>query len=51
MDLTGEPIANLTKWVIVSPEQETGVTNMLFSKIFLHDYVKLCSLDSLGIET
>ena len=29
-----EPIAELTNfgWVIVSPGQETGVTNMLFSK-------------------
>ena len=34
-----EPIAELTKfgWVIVSPGQETGVTNMLFSKTSSHD--------------
>ena len=37
-------------WVIVSPGQETGVTNMLFSKTSLHDYEKRCSLDCLGIE-
>ena len=50
--LPGKPIAELTKvgWVIVSPGQETGITNMLFSKTFLHDYQKLCSLDCLDIE-
>ena len=36
--------------VIVSPGQETGVTNMLFSKTSLHDYEKLCSLDCQDIE-
>ena len=48
----GEPIAELTKfgWVFASPGQETGVTNMLFSKTSLHDYEKYCSLDCLGIE-
>ena len=47
-----EPITELTKfgWVIVSTGQETGSTNMLFSKLSLHDYQKLCSLDCLGIE-
>ena len=52
VSLPGEPIAELTKfgWVIVSPGQETGITNMLFSKTSLHDYEKLCSLDCLGIE-
>ena len=47
-----EPIALLTGfgWVVVSPEQETGVTNMLFSKTSLHDYQKLCSLDCQGVE-
>ena len=52
MGVPGEPIAELTKfgWVIVSPGQETGVTNMLFSKTSSHDYEKLCSWDCLGIE-
>ena len=38
--LPGEPIAELPRfgWVIVSPGQETGITNMLFSKTSLHDY-------------
>ena len=50
--LPGEPIAELTKfeWVIVFHGQETGVTNMLFSKTSLHDYEKLCNLDCLGSE-
>ena len=50
--LPGEIIAEWTKfgWVITSPGQETGITNMLFSKTSLHDYEKLCSLDCLGIE-
>ena len=52
MGLSGEPIAELTKfvWVIVFPGQETRVTNMLFFKTSLHDYEKLFSLDFLGIE-
>ena len=50
--LPGERIAKLTKfvWVIISPGQETGVKNMLFSKASLHDYQKLCGLDCLGIK-
>ena len=50
--LSGVPIAELTKfgWVVVSPGQEAGVTNILFSKTSLYDYEKLCSLDCLGIE-
>ena len=49
--LPGEPIAELSKlgWIIVSPGQETGITNMLFSEPSLHDYEKLCSLDCVGI--
>ena len=45
MGLPGEPIAELTKfgWVIVSPGEETGVTNMFFSKTSLHDYEKLAA--------
>ena len=52
MGRPGEPIAELTKfgWIIVSPEEETGVTNMLFSTTSLHDYEKICSLDCLGIK-
>ena len=43
MGLPGEPIAELTKfgWVIVSPGEETEVTNMFFSKTSLHDYEKI----------
>ena len=37
-------------WVIVSPGQEIGATNMLLSKTSLHDNKKLCSLDCLDIE-
>ena len=45
MSLPGEPIAELAKlgWVIVSPVQETGITNMLFSKTSLHNYEKLAA--------
>ena len=50
--LLGETIAEFNKlwWVIVSPGQETGVTNMLFSITSIHDYEKLWSLDYLGIK-
>lgn len=50
--LPGEPIAEFTKfhWVIISPGQKTGVTNMSFFKTPLHDSEKLCSLDCLGIK-
>ena len=52
MGLPRETISEMTKfrWVIVSPGQETGITNMLFSKTSLRDYEKLCSLDCLRIE-
>ena len=40
----------MTTQIIVSPGQETGVTNMFFSKASLHYYEKICSLDYLGIE-
>ena len=48
----GEPIAELTKlgWVVISPGQESGVTNMMFSKTSAHDYENLCSLDVLGVK-
>ena len=48
----GEPIAELTKlgWVVISPEQETSVTKMLFSKTSVHDYENLCNLDVLGVK-
>ena len=48
----GEPIAELTKlgWVVISPEQETSVTKMLFSKTSVHDYKNLCNLDVLGVK-
>ena len=52
MGLPGKLIAELTKfrWVIVSPEQESRVKNMLLSKTSVHNYEKLCSLYCLGIE-
>ena len=52
MGLPREPIAEAIKfgWVIASPGQETGVTNILFSKTSLHGYENLCSLDCLGIK-
>ena len=47
----GEPIAELTRlgWVVISPGQESGLTNM-FSKNSVHDYENLCSLDVLGVK-
>ena len=48
----GEPIAELTRlgWVVVFPGQESGLTNMMFSKTSVHDYENLCSLDVLGVK-
>ena len=50
--LPRESVVELTKfgWFIFFPGQETGVTDMLFSKKSLHDYEKLYSLDCLGTE-
>ena len=47
-----ESIAELTRlgWVVSSPVQETGPTNMMFSKTLVHDYKNLCSLDVLGVK-
>ena len=48
----GEPIAELTKlgWVVISPRQETSVTEKLFPKTLVHDYENLCNLDVLGVK-
>ena len=48
----GEPIAELTRlgWVVISPGQESGLTNMMFSKTSIHDYENLHSLDVLGVK-
>ena len=48
----GEPIAEVTRlgWVVISPSQESGLTNMMLSKTSLHDYKNLCSLDVLGVK-
>ena len=48
----GEPIAELTNlgWVILSPGKENALTNILFTKTFLHDYENICGLDCLDIE-
>ena len=45
MDLPGKLTAELT---IASPGQETGVTNMLFSKTSLHDNKKTLQLRLCG---
>ena len=43
----GELIAELTRLsrVVISPGQESGLTNMMFSKTPVHDYENLCSPD------
>ena len=48
----GGPIAELTRlgWVVISPGQESGLTNMMFSKTSIHDYENLHSLDVLGVK-
>ena len=55
MGLPGEPIAELTKlgWVtglFYRLKIKNASTNILFTKISLHDYENLRSLDCLGIE-
>ena len=35
---------------MISPGQESGLTNMMFSKTSVHDYENLCSLDVLGVK-
>ena len=49
---SGEPIAELTRlgWVVISPGQESGLTNMMFSKTSVHYCENLRSLDVLGIK-
>ena len=48
----GELIAGLTRLgsVVISPGQESGLINMMFSKTSVHDYENLCSLDVLGVK-
>ena len=50
--LPRETIAELTKlgWFILSPGKENASTNILFTKISLHDHENLCSLDCLCIK-
>ena len=36
--------------MVVSPENNSEVTNLFFSKTSLHGFENLCSLDCLGIE-
>ena len=52
LGLEGEPVAELTKlgWAVVSPGNNSEVTNLWFSKTSLHNYENLCSLTCLGIE-
>ena len=47
----GELMAELTRldWVVISPGQESGLTNM-FSKTSVHNYENLFSLDVLGVK-
>ena len=48
----GGPIAELNRlgWVVISPGQESGLANMMFSKTSIHDYENLHSLDVLGVK-
>ena len=47
-----EPVAEITKlaWAILSPGKESTFTNILFTKISLHEYENLRRLNCLGIE-
>ena len=36
--------------MLISPGQESGLTNMMFSKTSIYDYENLCSLDVLGVK-
>ena len=36
--------------MVISPGQESGLTNMMFSKTSVHDYENLFSLDVLGVK-
>ena len=49
---SGEVIAELTRlgWVVISPGQGSGLTNMMFSKISVHNYENHCSLNVLGVK-
>ena len=50
--LEGVPVTEFTKqeWVVVSPGNNSEVTNLLLSKTSLHDYKNLRSLDCFGID-
>ena len=49
--LEGGPVAELTKpgWVVVSPGDNSEVTNLLFSKISLHNY-KTCAAWTVSVQ-
>ena len=36
--------------MVISPGQESGLTNMMFSKTSVHYYENLCSLDVLEVK-
>ena len=36
--------------MVIPPDQESGLTNIMFSKTSVHDYENLCSLDVLGVK-
>ena len=48
----GEPVAELTRfgWIIMSPENEIDLDNLMLSRTSLPDYEKLCNLDVLGVQ-
>ena len=50
--LSVEPIAELRKldWVFLLPRKGNASTHILFTKICLHEYENLYSLDCLGID-
>ena len=39
-----------SRWVILPPGKENALSNTLLTKMCLHDYENLCTLDCLGIE-
>ena len=48
----GEPVAELTHfgWVIMSPENEIDINNLMLSRTSIDNYEKLCNLDVLRVQ-
>ena len=40
----------MLSWVVISPGQDSSLTNMMLSKTLFHNYENLCSLDVLGVK-